>query len=149
MRTYCIAQGTLLSALWWPKWEGNPKKWTISFNTSSSKAATIYSFMLVQNLEPKPQMKFAFPSPSESVDLGPVPVDKKVCCPFPSGLRLLFHLEEHLNSLNWGHRVSWLFCSGGQSSPVCLIHSLIVPNLSYEHLTAACLKELARSFNVP
>ena len=26
MRTYCIAQGTLLSALWWPKWEGNPKK---------------------------------------------------------------------------------------------------------------------------
>ena len=26
MRTYCIAQGILLSALWWPKWEGNPKK---------------------------------------------------------------------------------------------------------------------------
>ena len=26
MRTYCVAQGTLLSALWWPKWEGNPKK---------------------------------------------------------------------------------------------------------------------------
>ena len=26
MRTYCIAQGTLLGALWWPKWEGNPKK---------------------------------------------------------------------------------------------------------------------------
>ena len=26
MRTYCIAQGTLLSALWWPKWEENPKK---------------------------------------------------------------------------------------------------------------------------
>ena len=24
--TYCIAQGTLLNALWWPKWEGNPKK---------------------------------------------------------------------------------------------------------------------------
>ena len=24
--TYCIAQGTLLSALWWSKWEGNPKK---------------------------------------------------------------------------------------------------------------------------
>ena len=24
--TYCRAQGTLLSALWWPKWEGNPKK---------------------------------------------------------------------------------------------------------------------------
>ena len=26
MRTYCIAQGTLLSALWWLKWEGNKKK---------------------------------------------------------------------------------------------------------------------------
>ena len=26
MRTYCRAQGTLLNALWWPKWEGNPKK---------------------------------------------------------------------------------------------------------------------------
>ena len=26
MRTYCKAQGTLLSALWQPKWEGNPKK---------------------------------------------------------------------------------------------------------------------------
>ena len=26
MRIYCIAQGTLLTALWWPKWEGNPKK---------------------------------------------------------------------------------------------------------------------------
>ena len=25
-RTYYIAQGTLLSALWWAKWEGNPKK---------------------------------------------------------------------------------------------------------------------------
>ena len=26
MRTDCIAQGTLLSALWGPKWEGHPKK---------------------------------------------------------------------------------------------------------------------------
>ena len=26
MRTYYIAQGTLLSVLWRPKWEGNPKK---------------------------------------------------------------------------------------------------------------------------
>ena len=24
MRTCCTAQGTLLSAPWWPKWEGNP-----------------------------------------------------------------------------------------------------------------------------
>ena len=26
MRTYYITQGTLLTALWWPKWEGNSKK---------------------------------------------------------------------------------------------------------------------------
>ena len=26
MRTYCRAQGTLLNALWLPKWEGNPRK---------------------------------------------------------------------------------------------------------------------------
>ena len=26
MRTCCIAQGTLLNAPWWPKWEGNPKQ---------------------------------------------------------------------------------------------------------------------------
>ena len=26
LRPACIAQETLLSALWWPKWEGNPKK---------------------------------------------------------------------------------------------------------------------------
>ena len=26
MRTYCIEHGTLFSGLWWPKWEGNPKK---------------------------------------------------------------------------------------------------------------------------
>ena len=26
MRTYCIAQGTLLGALCWLKWEGNLKK---------------------------------------------------------------------------------------------------------------------------
>ena len=26
MRTYCIAQGALLNALWWPKWEENLKQ---------------------------------------------------------------------------------------------------------------------------
>ena len=26
MRTYCVAQETLLNALQWPKWEGNPEK---------------------------------------------------------------------------------------------------------------------------
>lgn len=26
MRTYCTARGTLLSALWGPKWEGNSEQ---------------------------------------------------------------------------------------------------------------------------
>ena len=26
MRIYCVAQETLLGALWWPKWEGNPER---------------------------------------------------------------------------------------------------------------------------
>ena len=26
METCCMAPGALLSALWWPKWEGNPKR---------------------------------------------------------------------------------------------------------------------------
>ena len=38
MKTCCIAQGTLLNALWWPKCEGNPKKrgymYTYSWFTS-------------------------------------------------------------------------------------------------------------------
>ena len=26
MRTYCVAQGPPLNAVWWLKWEGNPEK---------------------------------------------------------------------------------------------------------------------------
>lgn len=26
MRAFCIAQGTLFNVLWYPKWEGNPRK---------------------------------------------------------------------------------------------------------------------------
>ena len=26
MRTYCVAQGTLLNALWGPGWEGSPER---------------------------------------------------------------------------------------------------------------------------
>ena len=36
MRTDCMAQGTLLSALWWPKWEGNPKRGGICIYTADS-----------------------------------------------------------------------------------------------------------------
>ena len=27
MKTYCIAQGTLLNELWQLEWEGSPKEW--------------------------------------------------------------------------------------------------------------------------
>ena len=36
MRTYCIALGTLLNALWWPKWEGNPETGDICVWTADS-----------------------------------------------------------------------------------------------------------------
>ena len=34
MRTDCIAQGILLSALWLPKWEGNTKKGRCMYTNS-------------------------------------------------------------------------------------------------------------------
>ena len=34
MRTYCIAQGILLSVLWKPKWEGDPKNWGYMYTYS-------------------------------------------------------------------------------------------------------------------
>ena len=40
MRTYSIAQGTLLGTLWWPKWEGNPKKRDISIRMADSLCCT-------------------------------------------------------------------------------------------------------------
>ena len=36
MRTYCIAQGTLLNAFWWPKWKGNPKKKRYMYRSADS-----------------------------------------------------------------------------------------------------------------
>ena len=36
MWTYCIAQGTLLNALWWPKCEGNLKKRNVCIHIADS-----------------------------------------------------------------------------------------------------------------
>ena len=41
MRTHCIAHGTLLSALWRPKWEGNTKKRDICIHTVDSLHCTV------------------------------------------------------------------------------------------------------------
>ena len=40
MRTCCLAWRTLLNALWWPKWEGNPKKRGICIHIADSLCCT-------------------------------------------------------------------------------------------------------------
>ena len=45
MRTYYIAQGSLLSALWWPKWEGNPENWIHVCVLSCSSCPTLFDPM--------------------------------------------------------------------------------------------------------
>ena len=48
IRTYCIAQGTLFRALWWPKWEGNPNKrgYMYTYGSLSGKAIATHSSTL-------------------------------------------------------------------------------------------------------
>ena len=41
MRTYCVAQGTLLHALWWPKWEGVQKRGDVCIHTADSLCCTV------------------------------------------------------------------------------------------------------------
>ena len=41
MRTYCIAEGTLLSAIQWPKLEGNPEKRSICIPIADSLCCTV------------------------------------------------------------------------------------------------------------
>ena len=40
-RTYCTAQRTLLSALWWLKWEGNPKRGNICIHIADPLCCTV------------------------------------------------------------------------------------------------------------
>ena len=41
MKTYCVAQGTLRNALWWPEWERNPKKRDIRICIADSLCCTV------------------------------------------------------------------------------------------------------------
>ena len=41
MRTYCIMQGNLLNALWWPKWDGHPKEGKHVFCMTDSFFCTV------------------------------------------------------------------------------------------------------------
>ena len=50
MRTYCIAQGTRLSVLWQPKWEGNPKKKEYMYMLADSLCCTVETNSVVKPL---------------------------------------------------------------------------------------------------
>ena len=43
MRTYCIAQGTFLNALWWLEWEGSPKGRGYMYMASPALGAPFHS----------------------------------------------------------------------------------------------------------
>ena len=49
MRTYCIAQGTLLNALQGPRWEGNLKKRIIGIHLTDSLCCTPKANMTLSN----------------------------------------------------------------------------------------------------
>ena len=54
MRTYYIAQETLLSDLWWPKWEGNLKKGDTCVCMTDSLCCTAETYSTLQsNYTPK------------------------------------------------------------------------------------------------
>ena len=48
MRTCCAALGTRLSALWWPKWERNPKKRDICIRITDSLCCTAETNSIVK-----------------------------------------------------------------------------------------------------
>ena len=49
MRTYHIAHGTLLNALWWPKWEGNPKRGDVCIRMADSLCCTAENTTTLQS----------------------------------------------------------------------------------------------------
>ena len=49
MRTYCIAHGTLLNDLWWPKWEGNLERENICMHIADSLCCSVETNNTVSN----------------------------------------------------------------------------------------------------
>ena len=41
MRTYCVAQGAPLNALWWPEWGGGPKGGDVCICVADSFCFTV------------------------------------------------------------------------------------------------------------
>ena len=59
MRTYRIAEGTLINALWWPKWEGNLKKRGGGCQTRLKQLSTyayLWSSLVIQMVKNPPAM---------------------------------------------------------------------------------------------
>ena len=119
MRTYCAAQGTVLSALSWPKWEGHPK-------TEAICILLLFSSSIVSDfLQPHGLQHSRLPCPSLS---------PRVCsdsCPlswwcYPtisSPSPFDFSLSHH----QW--EMSQFFVSGGQSIGVSASASVLPMNI--------------------
>ena len=50
MRACCTAQGTLLKALWWPKWEGNENQRGVCIHIVDSHCHTVETNNIVDQL---------------------------------------------------------------------------------------------------
>ena len=110
MRTYCAAQGTVLSALSWPKWEGHPK-------TEAICILLLFSSSIVSDfLQPHGLQHSRLPCPSLSpracsnscpLNQWYHPTISSSVIPFSSCL----HPFPALGSF----QMSWLLASGGQS----------------------------------
>ena len=120
MRTYYSAQATLLIALWWPKWEGNPRK----------KGSVQFSHSVVSDsLRPhEPQhARPPCPSPMPGVHPNPCPLSPW-CHPTISSSVVPFssHLQSFPASVSF--QMSQLFASGGQRIGVSASTSVLPMN---------------------
>ena len=111
MRLYWIAQGTLLTALWWPKWEGTPKTGGICKHTADSLCCTAETNNAVKQLHVWAQ----------SLQSCPTLCDPMVCNPPGSSVRGLLQAR----ILEWVAIPSsrWIFLTQGLNlSLLCLLH---------------------------
>ena len=130
MRTYYIAQGTLLSALWWPKWEGSLKKrgCLYTYNWFSLLDSTNK-----HNIVKQPSVQFSCsgvsdslwprepqharppcPSPTPGVHPNPCPLSQW-CHPTISTSVIPFSSCPQSFPASGSFQMSQLFASGGQS----------------------------------
>ena len=138
MRTNCIVQGTLLNALWWLKWEGNPKKrvcvymysWLTCIAEIDTTVQSNCCSVVSDSLRPQglPHTRVSCPSLSPGVcsDSHPLswwchPIISSSVGPFSSCLQSFPALGSF--------PVSWLFASDGQSSRTSASASILPMNI--------------------